>query len=62
MDLVNLVAAYTIVKIWKFLMGVILQYCNSELRAHFSTPSAPMVAKSHSRRDPTVATECQKLK
>jgi hypothetical protein len=59
MDVVNLVTAYTTVKIWKFLMGVILQRCSSELTAYFSTPS---VVKSHSRRDPTVATECQKLK
>jgi len=59
MDVVNLVAAYTILKIWKFLMGVILQCCSSELRAYFSTPS---VVKSHSQRDPTVATGCQKLK
>ena len=59
MDVVNLVAASTIVKIWQFLMGVILQCCSSELRAYFSTPS---VVKNHSRRDPTVAIECQKLK
>jgi len=34
----------TTVKILKFAMGVILQFCSSELGAYFSTPSAPMVA------------------
>jgi len=61
-DVVNLVAAYPTPKIWIIFVGVILQCCSSELQDYFSTPSTPMVAQSHSRRNPTVATECQKLK